>query len=386
MKFEDSKRKHVSCIYCLTFPNGKKYIGKTIDLGERMDLYESISNGLLRKRSNGKVGEAVIEFGISNVDVSILSLVTCANKVDLELCLSIMEIRYIRELNTIYPNGYNVSFGGEVLGIPIEHITTDKDAIANYTIGNRVILEYDFQGNFVREYVSLARFCYESGFDEDMVKRYLNKRKAIGGKCFIRDKRYNFIPKKIDVGEYEVKDRVKYKNVIETRTIVREREYLESKIPVIAYDYNGDFIGVYESKSEACRKLFNGKSSFPLGVYYKGFILFKKTNDDYPKKIESKDLLDKKQLCEYYKPVCELEDKPKLDDEVIMTVNRHSKLNLDFPINQFNLNGEFVAQYKSIRDASADTGIQYSLIYNCVVGATKKSKGYIWQKAKQKEG
>ena len=89
-------------------------------------------------------------------------------------------------------------------------------------------------------------------------------------------------------------------------------------------------------------------------------------------------------LEEEYKPKNELREIPVLSQDVVkMASGRHSKLKLDKPINQFKLNGEFVAQYKSIRDAAADTGIPYCQIYACVKGSTKKAAGYIWQKAEE---
>lgn len=385
MKFEDAKRKSLSCVYCITMPNGKSYIGKTLDLSNRMRLYESIYLGKMDK-SGGKVMDAMREFGLDSIDVEVLSSVSCRDKVDLELCLSILEIRYIRERGTVYPNGYNVSLGGEVLGIPIEHITTDKDVIASYSTNAKVILEYDLSGNFLKEYSSLARYCYERGLDDNMVRDCLNKRRSIYGKYLIREKRYDYIPEKIEVGEYEIRERVKYKNVIEERVIVKERTYQESKRAVLVYNVDGDFVGEYESKGDVCRKLNIGKTNFTYGVYRKGYIMFLKDGDDYPRKIESREILAGKQLDERYRPVSELKDKPvisEFNDDVLSNIRRHEKLNLNFAINQFRLNGEFVAQYRSIRDASADTGISYSLIYNCVMGNTKKAKGYIWAKAEK---
>lgn len=385
MTIKEAKMKHISCVYCLTMPNGKSYVGKTRDLSGRMNIYSGISDGMFS--GDNKISEAIKEFGVENIDVRVLSQVKCNNEVDLELCLSIMEIRHIREMGTIYPNGYNVSLGGEVLGIPIEYLTTDGEVIESYYNGNKILLEYDARGNFLKEYVSLARYCYERGYLEDTVQKYVGKRKAIDGKYYLREKRYGFIPEKIEVDYVEVKERVKYKDIIEERLVIKEREYTKSNKEVLAYDIEGNFVGEYLSISEARRKLFNTNShSIRIGCYYKGFILFLKQGDDYPKKIESKEYLESKQLEEYYKPITELEDKPTLNRNYSMdNINRHEKLNLAFPINQFKLNGEFVAQYKSIRDASAYTGIQYSQIYNCVHGKTKKAKGYIWQKAEIEE-
>ena len=384
MKLDDAKLKHVSCVYCLTMPNGKSYVGKTRDLSDRLKLYERIYNGDISKE-NSKVNDAIKEYGLESVDVSILGEVKCSDMVDLELCLSIMEIRYIREFDTIFPKGYNVSLGGEVLDIPIEHLTTDKDTIENHYSNNRIILEYDLRGEFLKEYNSIARYCYERGYDDNLVRKYIGKHKPIDGKYYLREKRYGYIPERIEVDYVEVKERVKYKDVIETRLIVKEKDFTMTSKPVIVYDEEGEFVGEYSSIAEARRKVFgSNSSSIAIGQYYKGFIMFLKQGDDYPKKIEAKGYLETKQLEEYYKPITELEDKPKPKknySDIARKHNRHEKLNLTFPINQFKLNGEFVAQYKSIRDASVYTGIAYSQIYNCVNGTTRKAKGFRWERA-----
>lgn len=104
MEFIEAKRKSDACIYCLTFPNGKCYIGKTKDLGSRMGLYKRF-NGDNNKYLQGQIDE----FGLDAIDVSILTSVKCKNDVDLDICLSLLEIKYIRELGTLYPDGLNVS-------------------------------------------------------------------------------------------------------------------------------------------------------------------------------------------------------------------------------------------------------------------------------------
>ena len=50
---------------------------------------------------------------------------------------------------------------------------------------------------------------------------------------------------------------------------------------------------------------------------------------------------------------------------------------------QLNDNGEVVAKYSSIKEASIKTGINYKSIVNCCSGVTKKAGGYYW-KHKQK--
>ena len=378
MKILDYERSHFGCVYCLEFPNGMKYVGKTHDVGGRVSLYKRFGEG-------GKVNGAIKEFGIENVDMRILVRLEGMSKVDMELCLGILEIKYIREIDSVYPNGYNVSLGGELLGIPIKHLTTDADTIRSLMSGNKMLLEYDVEGNFVKEYDSISRFAYEKGYDEKRVRDYVDKNKVYKGKHILRTKRYDYIPERIEVDDIKVVERVKYKTVVEERVVVKQKDVTYSKVPIIVYDLNGDFVGEYESNNAACRALYSGVTYMPLGVYKMGYIAFKKTGDDYPKKIEGIEELKYKVTCEEYKPINELEDKPMLDASVLNAPSghygKHEKLRHNFAVNQFKLNGEFVAQYKCLRDASDETGIQYSQIYANVMGKTRKCKGYIFQRA-----
>jgi hypothetical protein len=375
MKFKDCKSKHFACVYCLEFPNGMKYVGKTHDLSDRVAVYE-------RFGGSSKVDSAIKEFGFDSVDVSILARIDNLKRVETELCLGILEVKFIRDLNTIYPNGYNVSLGGELLGIPIEHLTTDENTIKSLMNGNKILLEYDTEGNFVKEYPSIARFAYEKGYVEDNVRVAVDKMHAYKGKHILRTKRYDYIPEKIEVDEIKVIERVKYKTIVEEKRVVKQRDITYVEVPVVVYDLNGDFVGEYESKSAACRSLYMYGHTMPFGVYKNGYIAFKKEGDDYPKKIEGADVLRYKATDEVYRPAVELDDKPVLDTTGFglgRRGNKHLKLRHTFPVDQFKLNGEFVARYNSIRDASDASNIPYCQIYNNVMGTTRMAKGYIWR-------
>lgn len=51
------------------------------------------------------------------------------------------------------------------------------------------------------------------------------------------------------------------------------------------------------------------------------------------------------------------------------------------PIFQVNLDGSIVKRYPSVIQASKETGIPSSTIYDCTRGARKKAWGYIWKYA-----
>lgn len=373
MKITECAKSHKACVYCLVFPDGKRYVGKTHDLGDRVKIY-------LKYATDGVAAE-IKRFGIENVDIEILFSIAGQRRDDVDAALSIIEIKYIRQLDTLKPNGYNTSLGGEVLGIPPEHITTDRCVIDAYYKANKQVLEYDLQGDFVKEYESIARCAYEKGLSEDDIRSALTRNTPFRGLCYLRLKKYGFIPPAIDVAKPVVRQKVQ----IEKKIVVQERVVTKYKLdnPVIVYDESGEFRGEFPTLSAAGRE-FGISGHLRIGAYYRGFIAYKKTSDDYPKRIEPKENYKGYVLEEEYKPKNELREIPVLPQDVVkMASGRHSKLKLDKPINQFKLNGEFVAQYKSIRDAAADTSIPYSQIYACVKGSTKKAAGYIWQKAEE---
>lgn len=408
MNLEEAKKCNCSCVYCLEFPNGMKYVGKTKDLSGRIGIYLKFDG------SNKYLSRAIEEFGWDSINIILLSRVDCKDKIDLELCLSILEVKYIRELNTLSPNGYNVSFGGEVLGIPVEYLTTDKDVISSYNGSSKAVLVYDLNGDFIMEYPSIGRMAYDQGVSEELIRPILNSKKMYGDKWYLRVKRYDYVPKHIEIDLPKTRERiiyndvvvererVKYKDVIVRREIekVVERKVVR-KPHILKYDMNGVFCGEYNNLKEACLSFTNSSSGITCGSYRKGYILFEKESDDYPKQIEPHHVLSKKILGKYYRPASELEDKsPKIskkqDDEKrkvgrprkteiiekeALSVNgRYTNINNDYPIEQYDLNGVLVATHNSIRDAAADTGLSYANIWACVMGRTKKAKGYIWKR------
>lgn len=411
MTLEEAKSKSCSCVYCLGFPNGMKYVGKTKDLCGRMKLYERF-DGCSRV-----MRDAIEMFGWGEIGVTILREVKCDDRVDLDLCLSLLEVKYIRDLGTLVPNGYNVSIGGECLGIPIECITTDSDVVRRYNSGAKAVLLYDLDGNYVKEYESIARMAYDLASNEEIIRPVLNTWKVFHGKYYLRTKRYDYAPQKIEVAPPKVRENIVYKDVIVERERVKYKDvivrneiqkFVERKVVkkphILRYDMNGDFCGEYDNLKDACLSFTASSSGISCGVYRKGYILFKKESDDFPKKIEPYTILSKKVTGDYYRPADELEDRapnmnvdndglpkkkvgrPKKeksaseDKERLNVDGRYTNINLDYPICQYTLDGDFVRKYDSIRDAAYYTGLTYANIWACVVGRTRKSQGFIWRK------
>lgn len=377
MTVEEAKKKSIACVYKLNFPNGKSYIGKTKSLSNRVRLYEHLVSV---SEKETPVQKAVVEFGLDSIDIEVLVEVSISVEEDLDYALSILEIRYIRKLDTFVPKGYNVSIGGEIFSIPVEYFNTNNE-------GRKSVLVYDREGNFLKEFESVARCAYDYNFDSDDVSAYLDKRKVYRGEYVFKSKKYNYIPQRIDVSNFKIVERIKYKTEV-VKNVVYKDAYAVLKKGTLMYDENGDFVGEFESKAEALKSFCN-RHSLPYGVYHKGYVLYAKISDDFPRKIEPYVETIGKKLCETYKPMSECEDmiEPKVSKSTYQKKGwgKHKNLNNDFMVAQLTLDGDLVRIFDNIRDASDITGIPYSGIWACVFGRTKKSNGFIWRKYEEED-
>jgi group I intron endonuclease len=90
-------------VYCLTSPSNKQYIGQTIrDFDLRLEEHKSRPDCII-------IHSAIQKYGIKNFEKEILF----TNRDDNEDELDEMEIKFIKEKNTLYPNGYNIRTGGK---------------------------------------------------------------------------------------------------------------------------------------------------------------------------------------------------------------------------------------------------------------------------------
>lgn len=90
----------IGCVYLLSFPNGKNYVGVRKDL----DVERRVSAHLKSKHS---VGKALRKYGRETINVSILARSRSWKR------LMLLERQYIRELGSKHPSGYNLTEGGE---------------------------------------------------------------------------------------------------------------------------------------------------------------------------------------------------------------------------------------------------------------------------------
>lgn len=90
-----------SGIYLLTSPNGKQYIGQSVNLERRMEQYR---NG----QGHARIGNAIKRFGFAKFKVEYLHIITKQMPYNaLKERLTQLEIKAIKKHNTLFPNGLN---------------------------------------------------------------------------------------------------------------------------------------------------------------------------------------------------------------------------------------------------------------------------------------
>lgn len=92
---------HEYLIYKFTSPSGKSYIGQTNNFSRRKSQHKHASS------TCSVLHTAIKKYGFENFNIEIL-----AEKLDVEEA-NILEEQYIKEHNTLIPNGYNVLYGGK---------------------------------------------------------------------------------------------------------------------------------------------------------------------------------------------------------------------------------------------------------------------------------
>ena len=374
MKLENVKSS-VSCIYRITFPDGKYYVGRTKNLRERVKLYKRSLKDL---SDNSRVICAMREFGVENVDVDILCPITGLSGDDLSLCLSILEIKYIREQDCIYPNGYNTSIGGELLGIPADVIETKFGVNATGYAG-KPILVYDMDGNFVGEYTSIAKCAYGLGVSENDVKYSLDKvGRLLKNTYMLREKKYGDIPQKILPFEPTVVKKTKTEYDVVTEKVYKQREV---SYAAIMYDANGDYVGLFDSAARSKHYLgLRSDWKIPFGREFRGYYLFHYNGGEI-----------KKSLGAFTSNVLKTFN---YDDVLALgnTKDIGDKISFKFPesdevfkkkearkISKYTLDGEYLETYDSFSEAAEANGVLDGSVRSCCNRKTKTCGGFIYR-------
>ncbi len=370
-----------NCIYRLVFPDGKYYVGKTKDLRKRVRLYERNMND---SDGSSHVMTALREFGIENVGIEVLTSVSSRSESDIELCLSILEIKYIRDQDCIYPKGYNTSIGGELLGIPADVIET-KFGVRSKEFASKPILAYDIDGNFVAEYPSVNRCAYELGVDEKRVKGILGKVKLLRNTYMLREKRYGEVPKKILPFKPEVRTKTEYDVV--TEKVYRQKEISNA---AIMYDKNGDYVGLFDNVRKSRQYLKMEDTKMPFGREFRGVYIFHYNGGEIKQHLGA--FKSKNLTTMFYDDILAIGDVENIGERISLVlepipekevgeknqkvvVKREPKPRVE----KYTLDGKYVCTYENAIHAAADNNVYSSAIHSCAKKKTRRCGDFIYR-------
>jgi hypothetical protein len=203
---------------------------------------------------------------------------------------------------------------------------------------SKIILQFDLDGNFIREFPSISHASQTVGFGSGGFNRCLT------GECLTA------------AGyQWKLKSDPLFKDGIAKIPPVTRRDIHKAK-PVVQFSMKGKFMREYPSLNEATRISGVSKGSIMrclrnealLGGKYQW--RFKKAHEDESEKIK--------------------------DIEAVKKVPRSRHLR---GIYQFGLDGAFIAEYPSIVESGRKTGILSSGIRACAKGIYKKAGGFQWR-------
>lgn len=348
--------KNKSGIYVFTFPNGKQYVGQSLDLYQRLKGYRADVKGT-GKDINRPVISAIRKYGWVKTKIEYPFIIdrNKVNDVDLSIILDVLEIKYIKEYDCVSPNGYNLSLGadstlftpdlaGEIVGR-----TLDKS-------NHKPVLLYNKDGIFLKEYNSISDCAYQLHINENEVRKYANCRKYMRGMYIVKLKKGDIVP--ANVIPYSLKYKELTKTVIKEIEVIKEKpiSWKQWRTQILQYDLNGNFIREWESISSAARYI--GLKTIDLTAKTSGgFIWRRKESERYPLTINP------------------IPTQTVVRRNVSLKGNYKSKYSTK--IIQCDLNGDEIARFKSIVDAANATGFSYNKIYGAISGKTK-NPDYIW--------
>lgn len=220
MAFNKETGMYEGYIYCITNKvNGKQYIGQTIQTVHRRWILHQGDAKL--DKNNRPLYNSFKKYGIDNFEIVEIFNCESYDKDCIHSFLNIFEKLLISKYNTLHPNGYNMTIGGDSFGRE-----------------EKPVKQYDKLGNLINTYNSLQEASAICGISTSNISNAcLNRQKSSGG----------YIWRFVD------DDFSKYGKYIE----------YEPSYRVDKYDINGNFIDTYDSLTLAA----NSEKAKPIDVY-----------------------------------------------------------------------------------------------------------------------
>lgn len=149
--------KYIGYIYCITNSiNGKQYIGQTIrNIKKRWLAHIAEAK---RENNPSYFHKAILKYGKLNFKISEVEKICFNNKEELKKYLNILEKKYIQQYNSMRPNGYNITPGGDT----------------SYLTRQRKIVQISKHGEIIQKYNSIADALRALKLNEGSLSAVLN--------------------------------------------------------------------------------------------------------------------------------------------------------------------------------------------------------------------
>lgn len=252
-------------IYCYTSPSNKKYVGQTYEESRRRSRWKNLKY----KYGGGlKLENARKKYGPENFTYTVLETVFAETKKELVKLLDDREIFWISELDT-YKNGYNSTIGGRDTysekrsesHFDKKHTDETKQYLSEINkqrwkdspwslnklqegcikYWSTNILQYDLNGDFIKEWNSAEEAAKELNIDSSSIRKCCRGEKKHAYHFVWKNKTENY-SKKIETG------------LSEDERIKLQRKQRKST-PVLRFNLDGTFLDEFES-CRAAAKLF----------------------------------------------------------------------------------------------------------------------------------
>lgn len=313
-------------IYVYTLPTGTQYVGQTRQLRSRHKSH----------KRHAKAGKCPVDHMIAKYDL--IPRVIWAGPSEK---LNDMEMYFIDLLNTIFPNGWNFTSGGQYCE-KSAHII--RDGSKHF----KPVLCYSLKdGSFLKEFPSLKDAEAELHIDSSCISRCARAKDLYTGLYVFRYKLGNEIPPTVDLTY--ISDRLEA-YVTKRNDHLRRLRLTPEQYARIGEKQRGKFVS--QETRDKISKARLGKPS-PL----KGRKL---TNEQKQRR--------KELIAERHPDLYERQGEARSGVKAWRAKSIYQRAR----------NGVILARFETIKDAVEATGIDQSAISTCLAGKVKTAGGYIW--------